>query len=323
MRAIHVIVLPIFCILLEGCGAALDQWEYTNSFMVSADPLDPNLTSTAALLDPKNNTKNYIGVIVNDSELKCGKFMNGLVLAENGVNTGLDIGTTIFSALATAFSPLATVHALTAGATISSGSKTALDADIYAKATIGNYDQAIQSTYYKSIADYLNTLTNSTQEITLSIEVDKIRTIHKECSLASAQASISSTLQSSPASQSPSTAGQFAISVSGAGTAGDEIDLTATASLVSGLPATAKYRPPARATAAQMTVGLMNAIKGNLALVTAGITVLPGSTATQLVLNGPAGISWSVNVSGKRTETVSIEAVKPPSTQAVVPGSKI
>jgi len=43
-----------------------------------------------------------------------------------------------FSALGTAFTPISTVHALTAGASITSGWKTAVDSDIYAKLTIQN-----------------------------------------------------------------------------------------------------------------------------------------------------------------------------------------
>jgi hypothetical protein len=188
-------VLPV-AIALSGCGAALERWESGNSFMVSAEDLAVTNDDIASV---GNNNKTFIGLVLNDSEQKCGRFVNGLVLASNSTNVGLDMATTVFTALGTAFTPVATIHALTAAGSISSGWKTAIDADIYAKATIANYAQAVQATYYTDLGKYTVDLTlMDDRQVTASIEVAKIRTIHKECSLAAAQASIAATLQSSP-----------------------------------------------------------------------------------------------------------------------------
>jgi hypothetical protein len=71
---------------------------------------------------------------------------------------------------------------LTAGATITSGSKTALNADIYQKETAPIIVKAIEDTYYKDYTDYVYKLSGETEVVT-SLEVAKIRAIHRECAL--------------------------------------------------------------------------------------------------------------------------------------------
>ena len=68
-------------------------------------------------------------------------------MSSRASNVTFDVGTTILSALSTAFTPIATVHALSAAATITSGTKTAVDADIYQTATAPLMVEAIQQTY--------------------------------------------------------------------------------------------------------------------------------------------------------------------------------
>jgi hypothetical protein len=99
--------------------------------------------------------------------------------------------TVILSALATAISPLSTVHDLTAAATISTGTKTAIDADIYAKATAALILQ-INNTYYVHIDDYRKELIDrDTAAVIPSLEVTSIDAIHRQCSLDYAIASLS------------------------------------------------------------------------------------------------------------------------------------
>src|SRR5438445_2098246 len=153
MGVLSKIGISVVAIGLTGC-TMLQTLEEKNTFMVSALEINSNVIlckpaeakdTTAANAGtvpmPTLTTKECIGAIINDSEEKCANFLNGLVLAENSVNTGFDMATTLFTALATAFTPLATVHALTAAGTISSGWRTAINSNIYAKATIGNYAQ--------------------------------------------------------------------------------------------------------------------------------------------------------------------------------------
>jgi hypothetical protein len=180
---------------LCACGMQPSGWGSGKGYGVAADDLDPNLVSNTALLHVDGDKITYVGLILNDSENKCGDFVKRLVAAESGTDTTLDILSTTFSALATAFTPMATVHALTAAGTVASGSKTAIDSNIFAKASIANFVQAIQSTYYADVNKYRTSLVAPGALIVPSIEVTKITPIHAECSLASAQATIAATLK--------------------------------------------------------------------------------------------------------------------------------
>jgi hypothetical protein len=201
---------------LTSCfGPLLRKSEENDSILIAADPMceetpgwitekdarcigvegPPDLDKLKA--DPAANKK-YVAKLVNESQFLCGRFINSLVVSSVGVHGDLDLATTVFSALGTAFSPIATVHALTAAATVSSGWKTAIDSDLYAQATIANYAQVIQSTYYADINSYIKELEKvKDSDVEPTIEMTKIRPIHKECSLASAQAAIHASLQPS------------------------------------------------------------------------------------------------------------------------------
>ena len=175
----------------------LDQYSYT----VGAEPLGP-------LQDPAGTgdlvaTKVSIGKIIQDSRGKCDQFLQRLYVAETNSNAGLDLTNTIFSALATAFSPPGTKTALSAAATITGGWKSALDSDVYAKAAIANYFQAIQTTYNAHMKTYTDQVdsTDDVAKLIPAIEYTKIQSIHAECSLAAAQSAISATLQTSPTGQ--------------------------------------------------------------------------------------------------------------------------
>jgi hypothetical protein len=151
-RLAFVVLSLIACSIFSlGCGPIWESWEDANSYSVSAKEIDPDLIGQGQSLTFKDGTKAYVGTVLYDSQKKCEKFVNGLVLSETTVNSGLDMTTTVLSALATAFTPLSTVHALTAGATVASGWRTAINSNIYAKLTIANYAQAIEASYYTDL----------------------------------------------------------------------------------------------------------------------------------------------------------------------------
>ena len=65
-----------------------------------------------------------------------------------------------------------------------------------------NFSQAINATYYKDIAAYSATLVaKSDADINPAFEVTQIMLIHKECALASAQATISASLTPQPSGE--------------------------------------------------------------------------------------------------------------------------
>lgn len=279
MRVAAAICAGVACFALAGCSAVSKKVGQ----LVAAEPLDALAAYENPAAGPAPTTPQAIvGAIVIDSMNKCSEFSNGLVLNENTANTGLDIATTVFSALGTLFTPLATVHAMTAGATITSGSKTAIDTDIYSKMSIANFAQAIQQTYYADMKIYVNGL-SATAAITPELEYAKIAAIHRECALAPAEMQISAALTT----QTQTTTLVFSYSVSPSDASG-------------GLSVLAGH--------------ILNAINATQAFQSAGVSAAPvqGNPAAIMLNSSPTtSIAWSTNVAsgtgtGKGTETAVV-----------------
>lgn len=189
-------------LLLAGCISAATAISDTHR-LISADPIQTDFPATINVNgQPTPVTlsaagsggfeKEYLGLVLIDSGTKCQEFVDRLSTAQRGVDTSFDILSTILSALATAFTPLNTVHALTAGATISTGTKSAITSDIYAKATASLIIQQINNTYYTNIDAYRKEILNTdSKSIVPALEVSRIQSIHRQCSLDSAIASLS------------------------------------------------------------------------------------------------------------------------------------
>lgn len=223
----------IFALPTLGLGACTPWIKYLNSSsrLVSAAPLEVVNPKNKDVLSQLNqassdsaslNTKlEFLGRVVLDSESKCVTFVNTLVVADNTVNTTGDIISTVLTAAATVFTPLTTVHALTASSTVVTGTKTAINSDIYAKASITNFQTALQGTYFKSMASYADALPKLT-DVSVGAELSKIESIHGTCTLAAAESSISTTI-SSPAQAPDKPAGLSATPYNG------DVELTWTA----------------------------------------------------------------------------------------------
>ena len=189
-------------LLLAGCISAATAISDTHR-LIAANPIQTefpvtmnvNGVPTPVMLTPaapEGYQKEYLGLVLIDSGTKCQQFTDRLSTAQRGVDTSFDILSGILSALATAFTPLNTVHALTAGATISTGTKSAIAADVYAKATAPLIVQQINNTYYANIDAYRKELLKADpKSIVPALEVSRIQAIHRECSLDSAIASLS------------------------------------------------------------------------------------------------------------------------------------
>lgn len=192
-RLLAALVLP-GAIALSGCTGIYKVMRGDPHGLVAAEPLkvtDTDLQKEATMNDVEK--REFLGGVVLDSEIKCTDFLDNLVFSENSVNTTGDILSTTMSSLATVFTPLSTVHALTAGATITTASKAAIDSDIYAKASITTFQTALEQSYFKSIGTYRDALPTMTN-IVVSAEVAKIESIHATCGLAAAESSITATL---------------------------------------------------------------------------------------------------------------------------------
>jgi hypothetical protein len=200
----HIQRLSFALVPIIGLAGCADL--YQAGYGVSAEPLfdlsAAGQINSVPILPQGGDAKTEAWKYVNLSEAKCTKFVNGLIASEAGSNTGLDIVSTVASSLATAFTAQGTTHALSAAAAIASGSKTAVDSDVFAKASIANFAQAISSTYFKDIGNY-GTQLGAATTVDFNAEIAKIQTIHAECALGPAQATISSTLQGSNTTTPP------------------------------------------------------------------------------------------------------------------------
>jgi hypothetical protein len=291
---------------LSACST-LKKLTSPGLLVVAADPIGNQVISDAENAQAAT-AKNKLGIVLVDSETKCDEFTKKLSIANIGSNATLDIATTIFSAAATAVTPLGTVHGLTAASTVASGSKTAIDSDVFAKATIANIAQAISATYYKDMAGYEAGLAaEQPDSIVPSVEVAKILSIHKECALDSAEASISSTLgEAQPGASTPPVTSKL-VTVSfppppgggaGAAHAGDHVQLVATSAKDPNLKLVATYTVVNGDTPQAIARGLVASIQNsNSGFAQAGITASQNSpndnfftvqspTASQIVL-GP------------------------------------
>src|SRR4051812_3878550 len=85
------------------CGCAKMNEHFSQAgYGVAAEPLY-GFTDEAITVPLEQDGKAAVWKYVNLSEAKCTKFVNGLVAAETGTDTLLDIESTLFSALSTAF----------------------------------------------------------------------------------------------------------------------------------------------------------------------------------------------------------------------------
>ena len=190
---VRLFVAGVIVVVLSGCGSALRTLTDNSAILVGAEPMAVTRDEIATADAATSGQVQFIGRMTYDSIQKCDAFLRRLVLSENTINTTGDILATILSALATAVQPVNTIHALTAGSTIVTGTKSAINADIYAKASTANFHSALQQTYYKAMYEYLTKLP-ALQNPIPSVEASNIATIHATCSLAAAQASIAATI---------------------------------------------------------------------------------------------------------------------------------
>ena len=201
----RLVSVTVGVITLSGCVTTATNIAGTHK-LIAAEPIQTEFTVpttpfpgvstefwSPTVAAATGREKEYLGYILLDSGKKCEEFADRLSVAQRGVDTSFDILTVILSALATAFTPLSTVHGLTAAATISTGTKAAIDADVYAKATASLILQEINSTYYAEIDKYRTALADRRDGVSIvpTLEVSKIGAIHRQCSLDAAVANLS------------------------------------------------------------------------------------------------------------------------------------
>lgn len=134
--------------------------------------------------------------LVQDSQTKCAAFVNSMFAQAAGSGLILDVLTTAASAAATVFTPINTVHVLTAISTVLSGVKTSISSEYLNSLAISHVTQAIQSTYTADMQKYITYLNGADpSKINVFAERSTILSYHNECGLAAAEGSIGSALQ--------------------------------------------------------------------------------------------------------------------------------
>jgi hypothetical protein len=341
MRAFATVVLVATSVLLGGCGSLLKNGSDDFDSLMQAENIDAEI-SEAQKTKPEQSAaekKEAVAKVMVASSKKCLVFTRRLAGANVHSNTSLDILSTIFSATATAVTPLATVHGLTAAGTIASGSKTAIDTDIFAKATIGNMSQAINATYFRDIGAYGEALqTMNPDNIIISVEMAKLLSIHKECALDSAEASIASTLGA--AAQPPKQAASSAVLVTITVVAGrtvtahDSVALIFTATSDSKLSKTITHTVATdgeqpRTMAKDLADQINQDTDLKKASITASQNAQPNDNALTIQAPVTLGLNVSQHVTGSQAEVVTIAPTQPPAsntaqptnTHGVIPGA--
>jgi hypothetical protein len=205
--------LSVICMLISegGCNIVPQQYQLAAEPLIEMDKL-PDTTiafvQSSASSPPEQSTValtniERISLLVQDSQTKCAHFVDSLFAQTAGSGFVLDLLSTATSALATVFTPLPTVHSLTASSTIFGAAKTGISANYLNTLSISHVTQAIQSTYTTDMQKYIGSL-YAAEPLKLNVfqERSKIVSYHNECSLAAAEGSISGALQSTaPAGQ--------------------------------------------------------------------------------------------------------------------------
>jgi hypothetical protein len=261
-------------------------------YQLAAEPLMPvpgpeadNASKFTYSAKDKTNAKAYSGlanidkvhVLVQDSQDKCTAFVSSMFAEAAGTGFVLDVLSTGTSALSTVFAPVSAKNALSAASTIFSGARTSITAEYLNSLTISHISQAIQSTYTADMTKYiayLDGLNVPDTEIHPYAERTKIMSIHGECALAPAEASIGASLV--PTAQSASA------------------------------PIVISYTVPAAApTPTSIALGLTQNINANSDLASAGVTATQTSGVITIKTTTNYKIEAAVMPSGGTTITYS------------------
>jgi hypothetical protein len=174
--------------LFVGCASRFAGREH-----LAAKPL---AITPEKLVSVSGSKKTYVGSIAFESATKCDEFIATLTSDQSSINTGASIVSTFLTAIGTAVTPIHTAHALSAGATITSASRDAINSNLYNKDTFAAFHSALQATYYAKLNTYIDALsTTDESQIDVSVEATKLQTIHALCSLAAAESAILATIQ--------------------------------------------------------------------------------------------------------------------------------
>jgi hypothetical protein len=201
-------VLPMLLgvAILSGCGSIREQLRKGNEGIVAAIPIEETTYGKdpmkAALDDPTTRSRNMmIGNMAVDSATKCAIFVNGLGSTGRITDSFFDILTTTLAGLGAILTPVNTVRALSGAAAISSGTKTALDADVFGQKTAPAIVGQININYAKALKEVVQKSKDDNIGWPPPLAASEMITAHNQCSLDAALFSLNTALGKSQAQE--------------------------------------------------------------------------------------------------------------------------
>ena len=250
-------------------------------------------------------------MVAYDSEQKCNQFLADLMVNETGTNTALDVATSAVTATASALAgPVSTIRGLAAAGAFTSGTKTAIGSDFFAKASIANYSQAIQATYFTQMTAYITSLKSNglpPQAEVHSWAANQISTIqiyHSECGLGAAQNALQGPLALAQSQQQnqPTTSTTISVTAaSGPAAAADaRVLLIGQSTSVTLPPVTLKIT--SGEVVADIVKGLVTAFQGSVSSSHSEIVVTAGADGSSISVTAPTSesVTWKPSVVEQR-----------------------
>lgn len=197
------IPLAMVLLLLPGCGEIRDVLRKNNEGVVAVRPLDEKLYGApmdAAIADKSGYMRNImLGTMAVDSATKCAIFQNGIGTSSRVTDGFFDVMTTTLAGLGAVFTPVSTVRALSASAAISSGTKTAIDANVFGFKTAPTIVGQINTHYKKGLDDLVVKTKLSADQWPAPFAAAEMISLHNTCSLDAALAAMNIELGKSQA----------------------------------------------------------------------------------------------------------------------------
>ena len=288
-------ILGTCALILALCSLSACQ---SADKLVSAEPLD----RTAIITTLKNSgisspsPKDDVLAYLSQSQTKCAAFLNNLVVQHTASDTFLDIATIGATATATAITaPLTAIHVATGIGTLTAGAKASIDNDYFAKASVANLAQAIQTTYYTKLDQYYTALQAATS-VDPSLEYFAIERIHSLCALGPAEGTISAAL-TSPPTISPSDTSEYDITIGGGPAAkADSFTLSGKSNIISIIPdATVVFNKDATSDGIAKALAVQIANSLHIVQPTITGTVVSGKPSVVAVTDRKADqITWTI-----------------------------
>ena len=199
MRVLGWLSACLMVSLLAGCDAYHAVADKEAMRFAGAEALDDsyraaaNVAAQTAVEVGSSDAKSWIGAAASDSLRKCQAFIGRVTVGRIVPDLTLDVAALGLAGAATISEPIRVAKTLAALAGISTGTRAAIDTDVFAQNTAPVIVQKIQQTYYGQMKDFLEQIRQA-GTVNVSVEYGNLLYIHSQCSLPLAVAAIGNNL---------------------------------------------------------------------------------------------------------------------------------